>query len=76
MNSTRGSQFYGCRPSRTVKNVGIDQEKLLVARNQRRCQEIHSRMFQMLTEQSTTSKESGRITPIGNTTRTLAENQH
>ena len=30
----------------------------------------------MPTEQSTTSKESGRITPIGNITRTLAGNQY
>ena len=65
-----------CWPPRTVKNVGIDQTKLLVARNQERCQKICSRMFQMLTEQSTVPKESGRITPIGNTTRTLAGNQY
>ena len=30
----------------------------------------------MPTEQSTTSKGSGRITPIGNTTRTLEGNQY
>ena len=30
----------------------------------------------MLTEQSATPKERGRITPIGNTTKTLARNQH
>ena len=31
---------------------------------------------QMPTEQSTTSKENGRITPIGNNIRILAENQY
>ena len=62
-------ELWSCKyqPSRTVKNVGIDQMKLLVARNQGRCQEICSRMFQIPTKQSTTPKENRRITPIGNT---------
>ena len=72
----RKSQFYRHWLPRIVKNVGIDQMKLLMARNQGRCQEIHSRIFQMPTEQSATPKDSKRITPIRNTTRTLAGNHH
>jgi len=47
------------------------KKNLLVARNQGRYQEIYSRMFQMSTEQSTVSKESRKITPIGNTTSVM-----
>ena len=47
-----------------------------MARIKRRCQEIHTRMLQMLTEQSSTSKESRRITSIGYISRAMARNQH
>jgi len=43
----RKPQSYGYRSSRTTENVGISQEKLLVARNQREHQEICLRMYQV-----------------------------
>jgi len=46
--------------------------KLLVARTKRRHQEIHTRMFQMLTKQSSALEEVGRTIPIGDSTRTMA----
>jgi len=57
-------------------NARITQEELLVAKTQRRCQEIHTRVFQMSTEQSLAPEEIGRITSIGNSTETMAGNQH
>jgi len=50
--------------------------KLLVARTKRRCQEIHTRMFQMSTKQSLASEEVRRTTPIRNPTRTIAGDYH
>jgi len=47
-----------------------------VARTKRGYQEIYTRMFQMLAEQSSTSKEGRRITSIGYTSRTMARNQY
>jgi len=47
--------------------------KLLVARTKRRHQEIHTRMFQISTKQSSASEEVRRTIPIGNPTRTMAE---
>ena len=72
----RKSQSYECWSSRTNKNVGTNQEKLLVARNQRRCQEICLRMYQMLTEQSSISEESRGVTFTQDTIRTMARNQY
>jgi len=46
--------------------------KLLVARTKRRCQEIHTRMFQISTKQSPASEEVRKTTPIGDPTRTMA----
>jgi len=57
-------------------NAGITQEELLVARTQRKCQEIHTRVFQMSTKQSPALEEIRRITSIGNSTGTMAGNQH
>jgi len=57
-------------------NAGITQEELLVARTQRRCQEIRTRMFQVSTEQNPAPEEIGRITSIGNSTGTMVGNQH
>ena len=62
--------------SRIAKDTGINQMKLLVARNQRRCQKICSRMYKMSTKQSPTYKESGRTTSTWNTTRTIARDQY
>ena len=47
-----------------------------MTRTKREHQEIHTRMLQMSTEQSSTSKKSRRITSIGYTSRTMARNQH
>jgi len=47
---------------------------LLVARTKRKHQEIYTRMFQMSTKQSPALEEVRRTTPIGNPTRTMAEN--
>jgi len=69
---TRESQLSGCGISRTTEDARIDQIKLLVARTKRRHQEIHTRMFQMLTKQSPVSEEVRRTTFIGNPTRTMA----
>jgi len=43
-----------------------------MARPKRRCQEICARLLQVSTEQSLTSEEIRRTTPIGNTSRTMA----
>jgi len=55
-------------------NARIDQEELLVTRAKGRHQEIYIRLFQMPTKQSSTSKEIGRATLIGNISRTMARN--
>ena len=75
-NTTGTLWSCGCWLSRTKNDVGIDQIELLVARNQGRHKEICSGMPQILAEQSATLKKSRRITPIGDTIRTLARNQH
>jgi len=49
------------------------QQRILVARTKRKRQEIHTRMFQMSTKQSLASEEVRRTTPIGDSTRTMAE---
>jgi len=49
------------------------QQRILVARTKRKHQEIHTRMFQMSTKQSLASEEVRRTTPIGDPTRTMAE---
>ena len=73
-DSIRESQLSECRISRITKDARIDQTKLLVTRTKRRCQEICTRMFQMSTKQSSALEEVRRITPIGNSTRTMAGN--
>ena len=50
--------------------------ELLVARDQNRCQEICSRMFQVPIEQGTTYKEGRRITFFEDTRRTMERNQY
>ena len=57
-------------------NDGADQKKLLVARNKEQRQEIHSRMLQMPTKQSTTHEKGWRITFFKDTRRTIARNHH
>jgi len=71
---TRKLQLSGCRTSGTAKDVRITQTKLLVARFKRRCQEVCTRLFQISTEQSSTSEEIRRITSIENTPRAMARN--
>ena len=73
-DSTRESQLSRCKTSRITEDVRIDQTKLLVTRTKRKCQEIYTRMFQMSTKQSPASEEVRRITPIGNSTRTMVGN--
>jgi len=48
----------------------------LVARTQRRYQEIYAGLYKMSTEQGSASTETRRTSPIGNTTRTMAGNQY
>jgi len=72
--TTRELWLSGYKVSRTTTNTRIDQEELLVARAKRTCQEICTRLFQMLTKQSPTSKEIGRATLIGNISKTMARN--
>ena len=45
-----------------------------MARNEKWHQEIHSRVYQVSTEQSAIYEESRRIPFIGSTGRTIAEN--
>ena len=47
-----------------------------MARTKGRHQEIHTRMSQMPTEQSSTPKEGRRTTPIGDSERIMARNQY
>ena len=47
-----------------------------MARNKERCQEIYSRVYKVLTEQSTILKESWRTLFIRNIRRTMVRNQH
>ena len=68
------SQLGRCGTFRTTKDVGITEKKLLVARTQRKHQEIHTRMLQVSTEQSSTLEETRRITSVGNSTRTMVGN--
>ena len=75
-DSTRKSQLGGCGISRTAKDARIDQIELLVARIKRRHQEICTRMFQMLTEQSSELEEVRRVISIGHSTGTIARDQY
>jgi len=52
----------------------INQEELLVARNQELCEELCPKMLQMPKKQDVTYEEGRRITSIRNTRRTMAEN--
>jgi len=54
------------RISKTTKNAWVDQEKFLVARNNKQHQEVHSKMHKMSTEQSATYEESRGNSSIGN----------
>jgi len=49
----------------------INQEELLVARNQEQYEELCSRILQMLTKQDATYEEGRRITSIENARRTM-----
>jgi len=69
----RSMTLSKCGTSWTTEDARTDQTKLLVARNKRRHQEIHTRMFQMSTKQSPASEEVRRTTSIGDPTRTMAE---
>ena len=60
----------------TTKDDKTGQKKLLVARTQRRHQEIHAELYKMSTEQDSTLMETRRTLPIGDTTRTMVENQY
>ena len=75
-NPIRKSQTSRCKTSRTTTNAWVNQEKLLVARNQEWYQEVYSKIYQMPTEQSTVHEKSRRTPSIGNTRRTLVRNQH
>ena len=55
-------------------NAWINQEKLLVAKDKKQYQEICTRMYQVLIEQSETHEESRKILFIRNTGRTMAGN--
>jgi len=52
------SRSYKYRIFRTTMNTQFNQEKLLVARSQKKYQEIHSRIYKMLPKQGTTYEES------------------
>ena len=65
-----------CWTPRTTQNDGINQEKLLVARNMQRCMKIHPRMSGISTEQGATHEESGTFTPLTHTKNTMGGNQH
>ena len=47
-----------------------------MARTKEGCQDIHTRMFQVSTEQGSTPKEGRRTLSTGNTSGTMARNQH
>jgi len=47
-----------------------------VDRNKRRCQEICSRMYKILTEQDTIPEKGWRALFIGNIRRAMVKNQH
>ena len=49
---------------------------MMVARTQRRRQEICSRMRQVSTEQGATSEKSRQTPPIGDSRRTMARHQY
>jgi len=75
-NPTRKSQANRYKTFRITTNAQVNQEKLLVARNQERYQEICSRIYQMPTGQSTAYEKSKRTPSTRNTRRTLTRNQH
>ena len=76
MDFTEESQSCGCWSSRTTKDDRTGQKKLLVARTQRKHQEIHVVLYKMSTKQDSALMETRRTSPIGDTTRTMAENQY
>ena len=65
-----------CWIPRTTQNNGINQEKLLVARNIQWYTKIHPRMLGMSTEQGATHEESSTFTPLTHTKNTMEGNQH
>ena len=69
-NSTRKPWSNRCKTPKITTNAWVNQKKLLVARNQRRYQEIYSKIYEMPTKQSSTYEESRRTLSIRNTRRT------
>ena len=67
VNSIREPWSSRYETSRTTANAQVNQEKLLVVRDKRQYQEIHSRMYKMPIEQSIVHEEGGRTLSIGNT---------
>ena len=59
--------------SRTIANAWVDQEELLVAKNKRQYEEIHSRIYKIPTEQSTTH-EDRRTSSNRDTLKTIVGN--
>jgi len=58
------SRFCRYKIFRTIMDTQVNQEELLVARSQRRYQEIHSRIYKIPAEQDTTCKETPFIRNI------------
>ena len=73
-NSSRKLWTSRHRVSCTIPNNGIDQEKLLVARNKKQCEKLHLEMFQVSAKQGVTYEEGRGITFLGNAKRTIAGN--
>ena len=57
-NSTRKSWFYRFGTSKTATHTWVNQEKLLVARDKKQCQEICAKIYKMPIKQGVTYKES------------------
>ena len=66
-SSIRKLWSHRCRTSKITTNAQIDQNKLLVARNQREYQEVCLKIHEILAEQGIIYKESWRTSSIGNT---------
>jgi len=76
MDFTEESQSCECWSSRTIKDDRAGQKKLLVARTQRRYQEIHVGVYKMSTEQGSASMEARKTSPIEDISRIIAGNQY
>ena len=76
MYFTGESRSCGCGSSRTTKDDRTGQKKLLVARTQRKHQEICAGLYKMSTEQGSASMETRKTSSIEDTTRTMVGNQY